>query len=152
MDYTLRKYKEEDYEFVYHVKEVCYKKYVEEFFGAWDEKVQREMYKSYLDACKNYIEIIIVDGERAGFVDGHSTDNDNYEQGNICLLPEFRGKSIGSEYLRDVLNKHKKQNIGLKVFKSNPAQNLYKRLGFEIVGETNSHYLMKKDRQVEKDK
>ena len=30
------------------------------------------------------------------------------------------------------------------VFKQNPAQNLYKRLGFEIVSETKTHYYMTK--------
>jgi len=44
-----------------------------------------------------------------------------------------------------MLSKEIKKPIFLKVFKSNPAQNLYKQFGFETYSETSTHYLMKFD-------
>jgi len=137
-----RPYDEKDYDFIYEVKKIGYQKYVEEYYGAWNDEQQHEMFKDFLKARKDKIQIIMVDGTPAGFIDGGVTDAKNYEQGNICLLPEFRGKGIGSQILQKVIDENKGKNIKLRVFKSNPAVRLYQRFGFEIVGETNSHFVM----------
>ena len=142
MEYTLRKYKASDYDFVYDVKKLCYQKYVEEYFGGWDDNVQRKMFADLMkqDAKRTYI--IYVDNKPVGFFSDGEDNAEGYHPNNLCLLPECRGKGIGSDILNKVLEKHKNQDIYLKVFKSNPAQNLYKRLGFETYDETKSHYLM----------
>ena len=147
MKYILRKYKETDYDFVYDVKKLCYQKYVVEYFGGWDDKVQRKMFDDLMkqDAKKTYI--IIVDNKPVGFFSDGEDTAEGYHPNNLCLLPECRGQGIGSDLLNNVFSKHKKQDIFLKVFKSNPAQNLYKRLGFEIYDETKSHYLMVRNKE-----
>ena len=43
--YVLRKYENTDYEFVYEVKKNAYKKYVEQCWGKWNEKDQRNRFK-----------------------------------------------------------------------------------------------------------
>ena len=146
MECTFRKYKSSDYEFIYNLKKICYKKYVDEFFGGWNEEIQRKMYEEFILEKRNDIRLLYVNDNLVGFVDGRNKDKYSYEQGNICLLPEFRGKGIGSWYLNEVIKNHKNKDIYLRVFKSNPAQNLYKRFGFEIYDETKSHYLMVRKR------
>ena len=106
------------------------------------------MYEEFILERKNDIRLLYVNGDLAGFVDGRNKDKNSYKQGNICLLPEFRGKGIGSWYLNEVIKKHKNQDIYLRVFRSNPAQNLYKRFGFEIYDETKSHYLMVRKKEL----
>lgn len=142
MKYELRKYQDEDYEFVYEIKKLCYQKYVEEYYGGWDDDVQRKMFADLMvkDAKRSYI--IMVDNKMVGFFSDGEDNEEGYHPNNLCLLPECRGKGIGSDILSNVFEKHKKQDIFLRVFKSNPAQNLYKRMGFEIYDETKSHYLM----------
>ena len=53
------------------------------------------------------------------YTDGDSfifMDNDTYEQGNICLLPEFRGKGIGSWYLDEMIKNYKNKLIIIHVY------------------------------------
>ena len=52
---------------------------------------------------------------------------------DIALLPEFRNLGLGATILRSLQAEGKK--INLHVIKSNPAVNLYQRLGFVFVGE-----------------
>lgn len=61
---------------------------------------------------------------------------------DITLLPEWRNKSIGSSILKEILKKAADDNrsveIHVEVF--NPAMELYKRLGFKKISETNGVY------------
>lgn len=52
---------------------------------------------------------------------------------DIALLPEFRNRGLGTSILRNLQAEDK--NIILHVIRSNPAVNLYQRLGFVFVGE-----------------
>lgn len=52
---------------------------------------------------------------------------------DIALLPDFRNLGLGSSLLRSLQAEGKK--ISLHVIRSNPAVNLYQRLGFVFVGE-----------------
>ena len=94
------------------------------------------------DAVHSYI--ILVNGERVGFFSEGENSSDCYRPNNICLKLDFRGKGIGRDILTNVIEKHKGQDIVLRCFKSNPAQNLYKRLGFVVFDETQSHFLFVK--------
>ena len=60
----------------------------------------------------------------------------------ISLLPNFRGKGIGSkimESLFDLLRERGYQQTSLTVQKDNPAVRFYERLGYEITGERIDH-------------
>lgn len=140
--FELVPYKDDDYEFIFNAKKICYKKYVEENFGEWDDEAQYRMLDKFLEESKNDAKIIIVNGKRAGFTNGKVIDENNYEQGNICILPEYQNKGIGTSILKNAIHKNKNRNILLRVFKQNRAQELYKRLGFEIIDETKAHYKM----------
>lgn len=61
---------------------------------------------------------------------------------DIALLPNWRNKNIGSSILKEVLKKAalNKQNVSIHVESFNPAMELYKRLGFEKISETNGVY------------
>lgn len=56
---------------------------------------------------------------------------------DIALLPENRGRGLGTALLRELLDQCRKDHLGLRlqVLKTNPAQRLYARLGFSIVSE-----------------
>ena len=142
MEYKFRKYKNSDYDFIFDLKKVCYEKYVAEFFGEWNNDVQKQLFEDFISARSQNIKIVYFDDEKAGFVDGKNIDSNGFEQGNICLLPQFRNQGFGSWYLNKIINSHKKQDIYLKVFKSNPAKKLYEKFGFQKYDETISHYLM----------
>ena len=64
------------------------------------------MFEDFIKPNKKYLKIIMVDKKQAGIIDGKVVDKNTFQQGNICLLPEFQGQGIGGAYLKDILNAH----------------------------------------------
>ena len=140
-------YKDSDYEFVYDVKKNAYKKYVEECWGAWIEEDQRNYFEKFMAAVKNNAYIIMDGDNRIGFYNGEILENGNYEIGNICIIPEYQGKGIGTKLLKEKLEENKDRDIEIQYFKQNPVGSLYARLGFVPNGETQFHYQMMKPKE-----
>ena len=138
----LKPYADEDYDFVYEVKKNAYKKYVEEYWGAWVEEDQRKYFEKFINTVKKNAFIIMDGDNRIGFYNGEVLENGNYEVGNICIVPEFQGKGIGTKLLKDKLEEYKDRDIEIQYFKQNPVGALYTRLGFLPNGETQFHYKM----------
>lgn len=65
----------------------------------------------------------------------------------IALLPEYRGRGLGTALLEQLLEAAEKlyPAISLSVSPNNPALRLYKRMGFEIVDVRNEHPVMKRE-------
>ena len=74
-------------------------------------------------------------------------EDGNYEIGNICIIPEYQGKGIGTQVLKDIMRLHKNQDLHIQYFKQNPVGSLYERLGFMPSEETEFHYKMIKPKQ-----
>jgi len=139
-------YTDEEYNFVYNVKKNAYKKYVERYYGEWNEEEQLKYFNNFISLVKNNAYIIVCEDKKIGFYNGKLLDNGNYEIGNICIIPEYQGKGIGTKILKDILEKYKEYNIEIQYFKSNLAGKLYKRLGFIQNGESKFHYKMIKSK------
>lgn len=62
----------------------------------------------------------------------------------LVLLPEFQGQGIGSKILSEAMEIAKSKNIParLQVLKENKAAELYRRMGFKQIGETETHFEM----------
>ena len=76
---------------------------------------------------------------------GYIEYNDIYETidiVNVFVKENKRGKGIGEKLLTFLIKENKdKKNITLEVSKeNNPALNLYKKVGFEIVGTRKGYY------------
>lgn len=142
--YKLKKYSDNYYNFVYEVKKEAYKKYVEENFGEWNEELQKEYFDKFINVVKENAYIIEYENKDIGFYNGEVLENGDYEIGNICIIPEYQGKGIGTKILKDIIKQNIKRNIKLQYFKQNPVGNLYKRLGFVLVDESKYHYQMEK--------
>lgn len=66
----------------------------------------------------------------------------------ISLLPEYRGKGIGTRLLNDLLlllQENGYRRASLSVQKENPALHLYERAGFRILKAKDTEYLMLRD-------
>ncbi len=55
----------------------------------------------------------------------------------LQVLPEFQGRGVASQVLQRfmAMAEHSGKSLVLKVLKGNPALGLYRRHGFELVGE-----------------
>ena len=146
MNYELRKYTDNDYEFVYELKKNSYKKYVEENWGTWDEQQQRDHFKKFIEVYKNNTYIIQANNEEIGFYNDEYLEDGTYEIGNICIIPKYQGQGIGTKILKDKIEENKERDIIIQYFKQNPVGNLYKRLGFVDYNEKPYHYQLIKRR------
>lgn len=65
---------------------------------------------------------------------------------DITLLPEHRGKGIGTSMLKEILAQAERASkpVRIHVERFNPALQLYARLGFEKVGDAGVYYLLEK--------
>ena len=149
--YNMRPYIDNEYhdykEFIYRTKKEAYKKYVEECWGSWNEEDQRRYYKNFINEVCNDTWIIQLNGKDIGFYNGVTLEDGSYEIGNICIIPEYQGKGIGTQVLKDVMELHKEQDIHIQYFKQNPVGTLYTSLGFVPNGEAEFHYKMIKPKQ-----
>ena len=147
-EYILEPYTDEYYDFVYDVKKNAYIKYVEECWGKWVEEDQKEYFKKFIGTYKNSSYIIKVGDKAIGFYNDEDLEDGSYEVGNICIIPEYQGKGIGTDILKHKIEEHKNQDVKIQFFKQNPVGELYKRLGFIPNGETQFHYQMIKPKQM----
>lgn len=147
MNINLIKYTDKFYDFVYEVKKNAYIKYVEEIWGPWNEEDQRKYFDNFINTYKENSYIIELNGEYIGFYNDELLEDNTYEIGNICIIPKYQGKGIGTKLLKDIISKNKDKDIKLQYFKQNPVGELYKRLGFIPIGETNYHYQMIKQKE-----
>ena len=63
----------------------------------------------------------------------------------ISLLPEYRGRGIGTRLMREMLLLLKEQGFrqaSLAVQKANYAVRMYRNAGFEVTGENDEEYIM----------
>lgn len=81
-------------------------------------------------------EVVLVEGQPAGRLIVHRSA-DEVRIVDISLLPQFRGRGVGSGLLRALLEEAdaQGQRVSIHVEWNNPALRLYTRLGFSPVGE-----------------
>lgn len=122
-------------------------KYVIKYWNEWNEEIQKNYFDKFINNEKENSYIIQYDNIDIGFYNGNILENGNYEIGNICIIPEYQNKGIGTRILENLLALYKNTDIELQSFKINPVKKLYERLGFNVYEETEFHYKMKKVRE-----
>ena len=111
-------------------------------WGKWDEEWQSARFRDNFDPSD--YQIIVVDGRDAGEIILADRESELYIA-SILILPEYQGHGIGTAIIRDILARADQRGlpVALQVLKVNPARRLYERLGFAVIGETDTHYLMR---------
>ncbi len=141
MKYTFRKCKNADIQFIYELKEKCFKWYVEKIYG-WDKKTQLKLIQNEMDEHLDDMNIIQLGEVDIGIFTFYYDDKGEGYIDMFAILPEYQGKGIGTQILTNILEKNKDVRIYLKTYKENPARNLYQRVGFRKYEETETHWLM----------
>jgi ribosomal protein S18 acetylase RimI-like enzyme len=141
MKYTLRPAAKSDFDFLYHLIEVCLKEYVEATWG-WDDEFQQGYFAEHFDITG--CQIVLVDGRTAGQLTVIE-EQDKFFISGIYILPEYQNHGLGSSLVREVLSKARQssRHVTLQVLKANqPARRLYEQLGFVVTAEKLTHYVM----------
>jgi ribosomal protein S18 acetylase RimI-like enzyme len=88
-------------------------------------------------------DVVTVDGVPAGrlYVDWRDTEIRIID---IALLPEHRGRGIGTALLTSILDEAERtgKTVSIHVERENPARRLYERLGFVEVAQQGVHLLL----------
>lgn len=142
MDYKIRFATPDDHDLIYALKAESVRPYVEKIWG-WDENYQKKDFDGDFSRMEQF-NVIEVDGRFVGFVQ-YYFEYPYFEVVEIHLLPEYRGKGIGSDilrYLQKTCIAHDRK-IRIGCFKENHrAKHLYHKLGFMQTEETDTHYIL----------
>ena len=141
--FSRRPARDADREFLFRLLEQSLRKYVEEAFGGWDEAAQRRDFDRRLLLSTH--EILERDGRAIGCLSTAQLP-DAIALHRVFLLREAQGQGIGTALVREVIARGAALGlpVRLRVFKTNPAHELYRRLGFAVVGEDATHFRMER--------
>ena len=145
MKYYFEKYKEEYFKVLYEMKKDNFKWYVEKLYG-WDEETQTQFQKDFIEEHRNDINVIKVDNEIIGVFTNYINENNESVISLFYIDKKYQRQGIGTEILQKQLeiDRNNNRNTILQVFKENPARFLYKKVGFEVYEETQTHYKMRR--------
>ena len=117
--------------------------YVEALWG-WDQTEQESRFREHFEISD--ISIVQVDGEDVGYTKVESHDDHVFLAG-VYIAAGQRNRGIGTAVIEDLIARAaaEKKVLRLRVLRPNPCQRLYKRLGFTIIGESDSHIDMQVD-------
>jgi len=101
---------------------------------------QRSYEMQYPDAKH---QIILFKGEEVGRLITFSTEQE-IRLADVALLPQHRNQGVGAFLVRELCMEAAQRNVPvrLQVSKFNPAMRLYERLGFKMLGESDTHFQM----------
>jgi ribosomal protein S18 acetylase RimI-like enzyme len=119
---------------------------------AWSDAQVREFLTRQFDFQKQSYEVTFLGAAfRIIQLEGVDVGRLYVDRGNtylhiieFSLVPEWRGRGLGTNILRSLLNEAHggKVPVRLSVLKDSPAVSLYLRHGFRIIGDKGSHHAM----------
>jgi ribosomal protein S18 acetylase RimI-like enzyme len=140
---TLRRATADDLEFLFTLLEAALGPYVEQTYGPWREDDQRRRF--FATTRPETHEVVELGGRSIGCLKVER-QTEQIKLQRVFLLPEHQSRGIGERLVRDLLDEARSAElpVRLRVFKVNQrAQRFYRRLGFSVTGETDTHVLMK---------
>lgn len=141
--YTLSAATDNDFDFVYALKKIAYREYIEKTWR-WDDQFQTKFHKQNFLAGNT--KIIKADNQPIGSVDVEEKEKSIFISG-LYLLPDYQSQGIGTEIIQGLIKEAetKKKRLELEVLKVNTrAQKLYQRLGFILEERDKEKYFMYK--------
>lgn len=112
--------------------------YVEATWG-WDEDDQRRRFSEWFNCAP--LSIVEFAAQPVGML-RVELDTDPVRLLNLAVTPDLQRRGIGTAVIEGVVCQAFPRAVSLQVLKANPARSLYERLGFEVSGESDTHWLM----------
>jgi GNAT superfamily N-acetyltransferase len=140
MPYNLRPAIESDLDLMMRIGHDGIRPYVEQLWQ-WDQADQERRFREGFDLAT--ISIVRVDDRDVGYLKVEYHDDHVFLAG-IYLDRAYRSRGFGSELIVDLLERcwNLRKPLRLRVLRPNPAQRLYRRLGFRPIEETETHIYM----------
>jgi len=131
---------ENDYDFLYALHTATMKEYVNKTWG--EDAFQEDMFRK--NFVPTQIQVITLDGSDMGMISWEENDNDIFLR-VIEIFPRHQRQGFGTTIIQKIIDDaaHRRKEVRLQVLKVNPAKQLYDRLGFTVIEETSTHYIMR---------
>lgn len=153
MDYTIRKIQKQEYPLLDHFlyEAIFIPEGIEPPPKTIITSSELQVYVDHFGESKDDWGLVAeVDGNIVGAVwvrimDDYGHIDDETPSLAISLYKEYRGFGIGTAMMKEILallKSHGYSRISLSVQKANYAANLYLKIGFEIIGESEEEYIM----------
>ena len=128
--FKLRQATDEDFPRCLHIRNEAMRDYIVQIRG-WDEDYEERRFRGHFHPDKT--RVVLSDDRVIGFL-GVREEDDALYVAQVYLVPEHRGRGIGTALMRDLLAQGRP--VVLKVTKLNTgARRLYERLGFRVESE-----------------
>ncbi len=139
MPYNIRRGTAEDLNILDRIHTENMKGYVEKVYP-WNPTLFRDRF-----VPQDY-QVIEFQDKIIGFLKILVFETDIY-LGEIQIANQYQNQGIGTNIIKAIMVEAESNNkqLWLKVIKGNPAEKLYRRLGFTIFEESLTHKKMKKD-------
>jgi len=138
---TRRRAGSEDLELLFEINRAALEAHVRVNFGTWDDEYQRRSFWQSTDPASH--QLFYSGSQPVGFW-SVTRDEGQIHLQRLSLLPAFQNRGLGSDLVRELIaeTRASRRALRLQVFLTNRARRLYQRLGFRIVGATDTHYSM----------
>jgi ribosomal protein S18 acetylase RimI-like enzyme len=138
--FRLRAATRDDGDYIYLLRVDGLKEFVAQIWG-WDETLQRERFWKSFDPSRYHV--VVVDDRDVGAIAIEHRTGESF-LADIQIEADLHGQGLGTAVLREFITDAERRghSATLQVLKINPARHLYLRLGFQVIGETDTHYLM----------
>jgi ribosomal protein S18 acetylase RimI-like enzyme len=131
MTYQLRPATKQDYAWCKLIGQAGLRPYIEQIRG-WNQALEDEGFKQHWRLSE--ISIITCEGKKVGYLKLERHPDHLYLDG-LYIAKNFRSQGLGAQVLSHLMNSETLP-LRLSVFKINPAKDLYARLGFQVLSET----------------
>lgn len=140
--YSLRGATDADLEPMMRIGHEGLRPHIEALRG-WDQAEHEAGFREHF--VPEQISIVEVGGVAVGYFKMLEEEDHCFLEG-IYLGAEVRGQGLGTRILEDLLDccGQAGKPMRLQVFQTNPAQHLYRRLGFAVTRETDTHLFMER--------
>jgi ribosomal protein S18 acetylase RimI-like enzyme len=137
---SLRAAAADDKAFLYHLHCASLKDYITKTWR-WDEAWQHRHFDEHFDPKRR--QIIQLEGRDIGAI-GVSEREADILIDYIALYPEYQRQGIGTDLIKAITHQGvaARKPVRLRVLRTNPAVSLYKRLGFVVEDESDTHFEM----------
>jgi ribosomal protein S18 acetylase RimI-like enzyme len=119
---------------------------IEPYASEWFSWVPEEQEAQFSDLWRpDDTRIIVLDGNDVGWVEIRQTGDEIFLK-QLYVAPAYQGQGIGSQVVLRLLDDWTKiaTSMALFVFKNNRAVQFYERLGFSVVRETPTKFVMRR--------
>jgi ribosomal protein S18 acetylase RimI-like enzyme len=139
---TLRPARSADYPFALHLYVQTIKPLATAWMG-WVDEEQEVQFASLWRPTDT--RIIVLDGEEIGWVEFRQTGEELFLK-QLYISPAYQRKGIGSQVMQLLEERSGTvKSMALFVLRNNPALRFYRRHGFDVVRETHTTFVMRRE-------